>query len=254
MSKKLFQQRFIAFVDILGFKNLVARMSEDEHLFRSVRDALKHLDTQSRNFRAYRKRPRNNAIASLTPKTDLQMTAFSDCYVLSEVFPAWHVVAAVQALGSRFLAEGILTRGAVVEGPAYHNGPVVFGPGVVDAYEVESGMAFYPRIIVSENVRKAVWGYHEGLWKGELLKQDQDGWWFINLLVPSLSSWGALSNHHAPQDIRSHLKQVRISLIAAQKRAGENPSHAAKVTWLINRYNEMALQHSLRVMLYSSEV
>ena len=70
--------------------------------------------------------------------TNLQMTAFSDCYVLSEVSPAWHVLAAVQALGARFLKEGILTRGGVVHGKAYHNGRVLFGPGIVDAYSLNA--------------------------------------------------------------------------------------------------------------------
>ena len=145
MSKRRFQQRFIAFVDILGFRDLVARMSRDEHLFTSVRDALKDLDAQSRTMRAYRRKRRNQtesqaaeSSVSLAPKTNLQMTAFSDCYVLSETLPAWHVVAAVQALGSRFLRVGILTRGAVVVGPAYHNGRVLFGPGIIEAYKLES--------------------------------------------------------------------------------------------------------------------
>jgi hypothetical protein len=137
------------------------------------------------------------------------MTSFSDCYVLSETVPAWHVVAAVQALGSRFLRDGILTRGTVVAGPAYHNGRVLFGPGILDAYKLESGVAFCPRILVSEEVRKAVWGYHEGLWEGRLLKRDHDGWWFVNLLVPSFSSWKLLSDPNSPHDVRSHLEQVR---------------------------------------------
>lgn len=89
-------------------------------------------------------------ITPLIPTSNLQMTAFSDCYVLSEVAPAWHVLAAVQALGSRFLAEGILTRGAVVQGSAYHNGRVLFGPGIVDAYKLESEVAKYPRILVTD--------------------------------------------------------------------------------------------------------
>jgi len=227
-------------------------MQRDERRFKSVRDALKDLDAQSRNFRAYRRRKRNKTVASLAPKTNLQMTAFSDCYVLSETSPAWHVVAAVQALGSRFLRYGILTRGSVVVGPAYHNGRVLFGPGIVDAYELESRMAFYPRILVSEDVRNAVWGYHEGSWQGQLLKRDHDGWWFINLLVPCSSSWTLLSDPRAPKDIRSHLEQVRRALLVAQKVAQDNPSHAAKVTWLVHQYNEVAPQHNLRVMLYAN--
>jgi hypothetical protein len=190
MSKRLFQKRFIAFVDILGFANIVARMPRDQHLFETARDALKDLDRQARLVQRYRREHREKrrdkirkGEVSLVPDTNLQMTAFSDCYVLSEVSPAWHVIAAVQALGSRFLTEGILTRGAVVLGKAYHNGRVLFGPGIVEAYNLEQEVAKYPRILVSEDVCKEVRGYHQGVWEGHLLKQDVDGCWFVNLLT-----------------------------------------------------------------------
>lgn len=247
MSKQRFQQRFIAFVDILGFSALVERMSKEDRLFTTVRDILKGLDRQSRGFQQYRRKHREKrketlrkGVIPLVAETNLQMTAFSDCYVLSEVAPAWHVVAAVQALGSRFLAEGILTRGAVVQGKAYHNGRVLFGPGIISAYRLESEVAKYPRILVSESVRDAVWGYHEGLWKGRLLKRDVDGCWFVNLLVPSLSTWGPLSDPTSPQDAQAHLKKVRRSLADAWKTAQGDPGHMSKVWWLIHRFNKVA--------------
>jgi hypothetical protein len=247
MRKSRFQQRFIAFVDVLGFGSIVKRMSNDDRLFTTVRDALKDVAQQSRDFQQYRREQRikrkailRKGIAPLTGDSNLQMTAFSDCYVISEVAPAWHVVAAVQALGIRFLEEGILTRGGVVHGKAYHNGRVLFGPGIVDAYTLESEVAKYPRIIVTESVRRAVRGYHEGLWKGQLLKRDTDGCWFVNLLVPSLSSWAPLSELAMERDLQSHLKKVRQSLAEAWERAQGNAGHMSKVWWLIHRFNKAA--------------
>ena len=40
MGKRRFQQRFIAFVDVLGFSGIVKRMSREDRLFTTVRDAL----------------------------------------------------------------------------------------------------------------------------------------------------------------------------------------------------------------------
>lgn len=249
MGTSNFQQRFIAFVDILGFSDIVARMPAEGRLFNTVRDALKDLDRQSREFQRYRREYRNKreatlrkGVAPLGGNTNLQMTAFSDCYVLSEISPAWHVLAAVQALGSRFLAEGILTRGAVVQGKAYHRGRVLFGPGIVDAYRLESEVAKYPRILVTESVRQAVWGYHEGRWTGHLLQRDVDGCWFVNLLVPSLSSWAPLSDQAGEQDTRAHLKKVRQALTDAWHRAQGNAGHMSKVWWLIHRFNKVAAE------------
>src|SRR5580698_11008935 len=106
MSKHRFEQRCIAFVDILGFRNIVERMSREDRLFTTVRDALKGLDRQSRDFQHYRRERRKKREETVrqgrvpldVSHSNLQMTAFSDCYVLSEVSPAWHVLAAVQAL------------------------------------------------------------------------------------------------------------------------------------------------------------
>jgi hypothetical protein len=252
MSKSCFQHRVIAFVDILGFSNIVERMSSEDRLFKVVRDALKGLDRQSRDFQRYRRELNDKreatlkkGVAPLTGDSNLQMTAFSDCYVLSEVSPAWHVLAAVQALGSRFLAEGILTRGAVVQGKAYHSGRVLFGPGIVEAYRLESEVAKYPRILVTESVRRAVRRYHEGLWKGHLLKRDVDGCWYVNLLVPSLSSWAPISDLATQQDIRAHLKKVRQSLAQAWERAQGNAGHMSKVWWLIHSFNKAAEKEDL---------
>jgi hypothetical protein len=245
MTKRRFQNRFIAFVDILGFRGIVERMSGDEKLFETIRDALQGLDRQSRDFRKYRHKERDKVRAilesgsvPLIANSDLQMTAFSDCYVISEVSPAWHVLAAVHALGARLLEKGILTRGAVVQGGAYHNGRVLFGRGIIEAYELESEVAKYPRIIVTEAVRQAVWGYHEGRWSGRLLKRDVDGCWFVNLLVPSLSSWAPLSDAASGVNVEAYLRRVRRSLQTRWRQAQGNASHMSKVWWLIHRYNK----------------
>jgi len=248
MGTANFRQRYIAFVDILGFSNIVLRMSEERHLFVTIRDALKGLDLQSQRFRKYRKqlndkrkRMVQSGRASLFPGiTDLQMAAFSDCYVISEIFPAWHVLAAVQTLGASLLKTGILTRGAVVYGEAYHKGRVLFGPGIVEAYKLESEVAKYPRILVTDSVRQAVWGYHNGLCKGRLLKQDVDGCWFVNVLTPPLSSWEAVSDETTDRNARAFLRKIRQSLIVELHREQGNLSHLSKVRWLVHGFNKEA--------------
>ena len=217
-------------------------MEEDPRLFTTVKNVLKDVDRQASGFRQYRQEQREKKPQR---KTNLQMTAFSDCYVLSEIEPAWHVLAAVQALGIRLLTEGILTRGAVVQGPAYHNGRVLFGPGIVDAYRLEHEVAKYPRILVSESVRESVWEYHKDLWERELLKRDVDGCWFVNLLVPSASSWAPLSALELEQDRKAHLMKVRKSLTEAWGKVQGDPGRMSKVWWLIHRFNRVAEDEGL---------
>ncbi len=262
MSTANFQQRYIAFVDILGFTNIVLRMSEERHLFVTIRDALKSLDLQSQRFREYRRRLNHkrkrivqSGTAPLLPNiTDLQMTAFSDCYVISEIAPAWHVLAAVQTLGASLLKKGILTRGAVVYGDAYHKGRVLFGPGIVEAYRFESEVAKYPRILVTDSVRRAVWGYHNGLCKGRLLKQDVDGCWFVNVLTPPLSSWVAVSDETTDRNARAFLRNIRQSLIVELRREQGNLSHLSKVRWLVHGFNEEAAAGRVQTIAESEDL
>ena len=49
-----FDKRFLAFVDILGFRSIVARMANEPELFATVRDALKTVDKQAQTFQKYR--------------------------------------------------------------------------------------------------------------------------------------------------------------------------------------------------------
>ncbi len=239
----------MAFVDILGFRDIVARMQKEKELFSTVRDALKTIDKQAREFRDYRVERKQSYEAILAsgkaPLTDpphLQMTAFSDCYVISETSPAWHVLAGVQALGANLLAQGILCRGAVVKGPAYHRDRVLFGPAVIEAYELESQVAKYPRILVTEEVRKAAWGYHEGRWKGRLFIEDADGCWFINTLTPSMSDWIALSNANADVSSREFLQTVRKWLGPRLQEAQTHLGKKSKLHWLVNHFNKLATE------------
>jgi hypothetical protein len=251
-----FHRRYIAFVDIVGFENIVNRMKTDHQLFNSVRDALKVLDAQAEEFRNYRKTLQNErketelkGQVSMNPDSDLQMTAFSDCYVLSESDQPWHILAAVQLLGSRFLTKGILTRGSVVRGRAYHENRVLFGPGIVEAYKRERTVAWYPRILVSDEVADEEWGYHAGpRWKERLLQRDNDGSWYVNLLVPSLSKWTALLNPAPKSDVKSHLTQVRKRLIDAWDQAKANEEYKVKVWWLIHKFNRVAKEEGVETI------
>lgn len=246
-----FERRFLGFVDVLGFRSIVTRMDRQPRLFQTVRNSLKVVSEQAERFGKYRKnfnaarreRRRRGGIVFLSDMfgdIKLQMTAFSDCYIVSDTFPAWHVLAAVQALGSRFLEQGMLTRGGVVVGRAYHRGAVVFGPAVVDAYRLESEVAKYPRILVSDEVREEAWGYHAGACREQLFVRDSDGCWFVNVLSPPLADWDKLPPPDVERDLRSHLRDIRKTLVSLLADAKGDLNHRSKVCWLIGHFNELA--------------
>src|ERR1700722_6675646 len=95
-------------------------------LFDRVRDSLRTIRGQSDAFDEYRaeKREVSKKRAARgkesSRSTDVAMTAFSDCYVVSESEDVWRVLAGVQAPGAHLLSQGILCRAGIVWGPAYH--------------------------------------------------------------------------------------------------------------------------------------
>ena len=48
------------------------------------------------------------------------------------------------------MSKGILLRGGITVGQLCHKDNIVYGPAMVEAYELESKSAIYPRVIVSE--------------------------------------------------------------------------------------------------------
>jgi hypothetical protein len=65
----------------------------------------------------------------------------------------WDFGGRILTAGIRLIVDllhmGFLTRGAIVVGDLFHRDNVIFGPALLEAYQIESREAFYPRIIVS---------------------------------------------------------------------------------------------------------
>jgi hypothetical protein len=245
-----FKERFVAFVDILGFRDIVRRMQSEHALFVTARDALKTIEEQSKRIEEYRllcNRPRTGHRASFLSPTDLEMTAFSDCYLISDT-SAWQLLAAVQALGSNLLAQGILTRGAIVSGLAYHKGRVAFGPAVIEAYELECHVAKYPRILVTDAVCKASHCEDKTFWSGRLLRRDVDGCSFINVLTPPLSKWQPVSTDTSDDDLQEFLGRVGSWLKSELQRSQVDLRQRSKLRWLAHHFNIVALEHGVDIV------
>lgn len=58
----------------------------------------------------------------------------------------------VHAQWKLFFDHGILVRGGIVVGDAVRSYDRFFGQGIIDAYDVESKQALYPRIVVHSSV------------------------------------------------------------------------------------------------------
>jgi hypothetical protein len=141
-------EKFIGFVDIMGFKSLMARaeagagLSHDElfeiaKLLGSEKDRADRLKSGSKicPHAPYIRRD-----------VDFQITQQFDCAVIStEISPAgvvnliWHCATACLVL----LQKGLMCRGYIKRGLIYHTEKSVYGPGHVDVVEREKQVSFF---------------------------------------------------------------------------------------------------------------
>lgn len=163
----VYENRAVLFLDILGFSDLV--QSGKEH---RLLGALQHVQGRALEVQKQGK---------------MNFTAFSDCVVVSAPFEdglgALRIIRYAKFLALDLLARRLLTRGAVVMGQLYHEGDIVLGPALIDAYRLESKKALYPRILVTNNLRESLarWLQIHHSSREEYFRQDLDGSFHVDL-------------------------------------------------------------------------
>lgn len=143
MTEPEFKDKFIAFIDVLGFKNLVDRAEAGTGL------SLGQLLTQlQQNFDVARTLAEVRQYGPITcpgssylqRDLDFFATQISDCMIAStEVSPAGviNLVSYCWSTVFRFLKNGLLCRGYITRGLIYHNGAQFVGSGYQKAMEQE---------------------------------------------------------------------------------------------------------------------
>jgi len=158
------------FVDVLGVRAMSRAPDADRHLLRlqqTVRDRLRDYLGETAPWPA---------------------AFFSDTLVLASS-AAESAAAAVDDLAFQaawlqfaLIEEGLFLRGALVLGPI-HVDEILFGPALVEAYELESAHAVHPRVVLSE--RAAASQQAEVTARAALataLLRDDDGFAFVDYL------------------------------------------------------------------------
>ena len=255
-----YQDRFIAFVDILGFRDLLTDMDRSPEIFGTVRRSLYSVageelrvrwgDEENDEFKLTYEMLDSEHEASPSEKTGTQMTAFSDCYLISEL-PARlpYLIARVHRLAFQFLLNGIVTRGGIVQGPIHHRLRVAFGPGMVAAYELEQRVAMYPRIVVDPAVASQYLPWEEAFRRNfssrfadrpveSLLTRDVDGSWFLNpfVIVPERSTIGYGMLTFRWERAFQHIRDQLVNRLRFEIDRGV-AAHVAKIRWLIFHFN-----------------
>jgi hypothetical protein len=215
-----YAERFCAYVDILGFRQLLHQLSPPKvkELLTRVHDPNTDLPFDEDEFRVQSISDAVTLSAAVTPRG------------LAAIFVA------LETLTLDLLAEGYFVRGALVKGSLYHDDKMVFGPALVEAFRLESEVVKYPRVMVHSTV------LHEakrsvGKNYREHLRFSDDGPCFLHVL-----RWldMAMALTEPPKDYPATLLPHCQSMIQKRfRQAIDEPRHFEKVQWFARYWNSI---------------
>jgi len=162
LTRKIYSNRFAAFIDILGFKQLIAQIEAQdegaEHLHKRLVSVLNFLNEESiesngqHDLLIYELEDDKLVERELG---DPRITYISDCVIVSaeSTFLGFkNLCNKLTKLATDLACDGMFLRGAITYGPLYHDKKFIFGSAYQNAYHIESTKAKNPRIVIDETV------------------------------------------------------------------------------------------------------
>lgn len=233
-----YQNRFVIFIDILGFKEKIkntvnADGSDNLALIGEMVNAIKLYPTvfdTSDDNKYFKSR---------------RVTQFSDSIIISFELndPAdwFYALINTRHLILELVYKGFLCRGGMTYGKMVHTKEYLFGPAVIDAYELETKGANYPRVIVSnekiveiiseylKNEKTDKYGLFQDLEELEsLLKKDFDGLYYLDYFFDIQSD---IDEEHYIQYF-NRLKKIILDGLSTK-----NEGIKVKYSWMREKYN-----------------
>ena len=226
----VYSQSIVTYFDILGFRQMVNSWDADrigtalQTLSGLSRPDPQIIDLYDLAFFSF-----SDHIVRVAGIQSDQDSHDSDGLLFSELME----LAIIQV---NLLRAGVLVRGCVTVGEIVAERGVVFGPALVRAYEIENGVASYPRIVVDPKIIEAVEAgsaisrhapEEEKAYLRDLVWNGSDGICFVNYLGMVDSAAEAID-----------VLRLHKSLIESQLRdQSELNGITAKYNWLIGYHN-----------------
>lgn len=247
-APRKYQDRIVAFVDIIGFKAIVEKTVSDEAYFNSIIDSISEI---RREFIKHPKSEFQMKVRDLlydpfdNPDYKTMVLQVSDCMVISKlanVYGALEDLVLELALAIHILiTQGLLCRGCIEYGKVYHTDEYIVGPGYTAAYLGEE-KEFVPAVSLSKEV------YSLALQKRSSDARARD--YFDNFVVPHTSDRffidyfndleGYIDVFERPQEHYGKLKRI----IQYEYTRANDYKIKAKYLWMIDHFNESKIVKS----------
>lgn len=213
----------VAFIDFLGFSEMVRKDCESH-------EPPRHLQLL---YAAH-----TRAAAIFAQDLDSGLIQFSDSIVFSKPYSAEALkgfLISIAVWQRSLLRDGLLCRGGITFGKHFVKDKFLFSQAMIDAYELESTTARYPRIVVSQNLLDLV---KDTISLADLpLRREDDGIAFVDYL-------GGLDGD------KDEFIQAVVEL--AEKNKNAKASVQEKMRWL-TRYADHVFESSLAAPQFIKE-
>lgn len=218
-----YEEQFTAFIDFLGFSEVSKETDDTSRL--KVLNLLLSLSALRSEF-AIQSAPIESGGTShrIIPA----ISTFSDHIVISypleriarDVGPssndravAFFILSGfsrlLRSIAAAALRLGFLIRGGATIGMLYHSRGVVFGEAMIEAFEIESRIAVYPRVVLSQRITsRPTWAAHNEIIVGN------DGLHHLDYFTMLLLSAAQPGNDYA-QRTKAFFNDV-VSVVAAK--------------------------------------
>lgn len=232
------KERWVAYLDILGFGDFVERNSTEDLWHATSRKVAQVLDSVAQIRRA------EEHAEDWT--RDMTVSMFSDSVAIStrdtDAFGAQGIVHLVSLVAATFPEYGLFVRGAIVRGHHYEMGPAMFSPALVAAVKLEEDLAVFPRVVAASDVVRDVASRAREIdddpprrhYMANVLWEDVDGIHFVNYL--HRFNYAPLASHEEPYVLES-LRRHRHYILLNSGRYTDRPRILAKYRWLATYHN-----------------
>lgn len=225
-----YQDRYLAFVDILGFSSLVSRSVSDISITDRLKSALSDIS--------------DRANVARSEEFNLEVTSFSDTVVISAPVgdaELLHMFQIIDDFGFDLLRKSMLFRGSLVRGKVLHSAAYVFGPALIDAYTLESTRSFHPRIMLSSDVYAAI--EHAG----DPIKEQLEKYLIVDAYdLPYINPFARWDLDFNESVHLAEMVQLQDIITAGLMAGSDHPSVGEKFKWLARKFNRFIIRVNLQ--------
>lgn len=177
--EKKFDDYIIAYIDFLGIKEKMKKDSSFESL-----QILKFLLSGTKKTAGY--------ISDINIINDFDIKIFSDNIVIAQKVNEEklneQIISMVNLIGAiqfhSLMQFDFWLRGGITIGELFIDNSVVWGTGLIEAYNIENDLANYPRVIIADKLlRRFEDCEKKTLNLFALIKKDFDGLWYVDFIL-----------------------------------------------------------------------